>query len=123
MTRVLIVDDEQACRDSLRLLLSLEGFEVEVAADGGEAVEAGLRFVPEILVVDWMLRDQRDGLAVAAALRQVNPKLETIAVSGHPHADLESNLKGLAATQYLSKPFLPAELIEAVRRAAERLGG
>lgn len=122
MIRVLIVDDEQACRDSLKLLLSLENFDVEVAADGQEALEVGNRFSPEILLVDWMLRNRMDGLAVAAALREVNPKLETIAISGHPSADLELNVKGLPATQYLSKPFLPAELIEAVRQAAERLG-
>jgi len=122
MTSVLIVDDERACRDSLRLLLSLEGFEVEVAADGREAIEVGKRFAPEILVVDWMLRDRMDGLQVAAELREVNPKLETIAISGHPSADLESRIKTIPATGYLSKPFLPAELVEAVRQAADRLG-
>ena len=46
MTRILIVDDELVCRESLGALLSLQGFEVRTAADGSEATELGKIFPP-----------------------------------------------------------------------------
>ena len=118
MAKVLIVDDESACRESLHLLLSFEDFEVETAANVQEALEAGRRFVPDVLIVDWMLKDTMDGIQVAEAVRAVNPELQTIVITGYPSAELAARLKGFDCTDHLEKPFRPGELVAATHKAA-----
>lgn len=120
MTKVLIVDDEQACRDSLLLLLSFEDFEVRVAANAREAVAATVADVPDVLVVDWLLTGLMDGLQVIEAVRVANPKLQSVVVTGYLSAEIEARIKAVPGVQYLAKPFVPDELIAAVRRAAAR---
>jgi DNA-binding NtrC family response regulator len=118
VSKVLVVDDEQACRDSLRLLLSLEGFQVRVAAGAREAVAATVADAPDVLVVDWLLAGPMDGLQVIEAVRVANPKLQCVVVTGYLSAEVEARIKAVPGAQYLAKPFVPAELIAAVRRAA-----
>ncbi len=118
LAKVLIVDDEYACRDSLGLLLSLENFDVETAADAKEALDIGVSFAPDVLIVDWMLSDDTDGLQIAEALRAVNPNVQIIVVTGYPSDDLEARVEAIPAAQYITKPYRPGELIAATRRAA-----
>ncbi len=118
LAKVLIVDDEYACRDSLGLLLSLENFDVEMAADAKEALDIGVSFAPDVLIVDWMLGDETDGLQVAEALRAVDPNVQVIVVTGYPSDDLAARVGAIPAAQYMTKPYRPAELIAATRRAA-----
>ncbi len=118
VAKVLVVDDEYACRDSLGLLLSLEDFSVETASDAGEALAVATEFAPDVLIVDWMLSDDADGLDIAESLRATHPGLQTIVVTGYPSADLEARVKSIPRAQYLTKPYKPAELIAAARAAA-----
>lgn len=122
MKRVLVVNDEPACRDSLRMLLSLEGFEVEVAADGREALELAARFRPDVLVVDWVLKTNMDGLEVSESIQALNPEMHSVMVTGYPSVELEARVKALPGAQYLAKPFDPSDLIAAVRKAAAEGG-
>jgi len=119
MGKVLVVNDEAACRESLRLLLSLESFEVIVAADGEEAVAMGKDFLPDVLVVDWVLTGRIDGLQAAEALRAINPRMQVVVMTGYPSDDLETRVKAMPGFQYLAKPFIPAEMTAAVHKAAE----
>ena len=119
MTRVLVVDDEKACRDSLHLLLTTcTDFEVETAADAPAAVEASRRFRPDVLIVDWLLGGATDGLEVARAVRAVNPRVRTILITGFPSEELDARIEAVPAAEYLAKPFRPGELIAATKRAA-----
>src|SRR5215217_8269938 len=74
--RILVVDDEQAVRDSLRRALSLEGFDVELAGDGGEALAriAHDPSEPDALVLD-VLMPGVDGLEVCRRLRRDGSRL------------------------------------------------
>ncbi len=72
----------------------------------------------DVLIVDWMLSDDADGLDVAEALRAIHPDLQTIVVTGYPSDDLEARVGSIPAAQYLAKPYKPAQLITAVRTAA-----
>ena len=114
MVKVLVIDDEPAYRDSLRLLMPCEGFEVETAANAGEAFAAAARFQPDVLVVDWMLKDHTDGLEVAERMRQGHPDLRVIMITGYPTASLESRIRNTPGTQFLTKPFTLTDLIEAI---------
>lgn len=120
MAKILIVDDEPSCRDATRVLLSGEGFEVETAADGREALEAAKRFLPDVLLVDWMLRDKMDGLEVARAVRATIPGMRTIVITGYLSPDLEERIEQVPFTRHLTKPVPSGELIAAVRKAADR---
>jgi DNA-binding NtrC family response regulator len=118
MARVLIVDDERACRESAELLLSLEGFEVRTAATSQEGIELGNSYAPDVLVVDWMLASPVDGLQVLEALRRIHPTMQAVVITGYLSAELEAQIKALPGTQYLAKPFLSGELVAAVSKAA-----
>jgi DNA-binding response OmpR family regulator len=117
VTRILIVDDDQSCRESLRLLLSLENFDVAVAADGQEALALVKEYVPDVLLVDWKLSGPIDGLQVAEALRAIHPKVQVVVITGYPSAELEARVKSLPAFQYLRKPFSTSELLAGVHKA------
>ena len=118
MAKILIVDDEAECRESLRALLSLQGFDIEVAANGAEAVDLGRSFIPDVLVVDLVLGDEMDGIQIAEALRSLNPAMEVVMVTGYLTADLEARIKEGLRVRCLVKPVDPSELLLAVRQAA-----
>jgi DNA-binding response OmpR family regulator len=119
VAKVLIVDDEPACRESLRLLLlSLDEFQVSAVADGQEALSLAKQCAPDVLIADWKLPGEYNGLQVAAALRADNAGMRVIMITGYPSDELESQVKALPGYQYFSKPFVPGELLAAVRKAA-----
>ncbi len=120
MVRILIVDDEQGYRDPLRSMLSREGHEVRAAATGREALEIAADFAPEVVIVDWMLRDYRNGPELVETLRQRTPQAKTILITGYPAATLEARAAGIPACQFLAKPFTLGQLTAAIRAA---LGG
>ena len=117
MVKVLVIDDEPAFRDSLRLLMPCEGFEVETAANAREAFDVAARFEPDVLVVDWMLKDHTDGLEVAESMRPGHPNLRVIVITGYPTASLETRIRNTPATQFLTKPFTLSDLIDAIYAA------
>jgi len=117
MVKVLVIDDEPAYRDSLRLLMPCEGFEVETAANAREAFAAAARFQPDVLVVDWMLKDHSDGLDVAETMRGDHPELRVIVITGYPTASLEARIRSSPSTQFLTKPFTLSDLIDAIYAA------
>lgn len=114
MVKVLVIDDEPAYRESLRLLMPCEGFEVETAASAGEAFAVSARFQPDVLVVDWMLKDHTDGLEVAERMRQRQQDLRVIVITGYPTATLELRIRNTPCTQFLTKPFTLTDLIDAI---------
>jgi DNA-binding response OmpR family regulator len=119
MVKVLVIDDEPAYRDSLRLLMPCEGFEVETAANAQEAFDVADRFRPDVLIVDWMLKDRTDGLDIAEKLRGSLEHLRVIVITGYPTATLEARIRNSPATQFLTKPFTLSDLIDAIYAAVE----
>ena len=114
MTRIFIVDDEPSYRDSLELILSYEDYEVRTAADGVTALEAAVVFLPHILIVDWMLRGQMNGLGVAKTLLQSNPDLRTIVITGYATPQLVAQIERIKGAEMLAKPFGVDEILAAV---------
>ena len=68
-TRILVVDDEASIVDAVATALRYEGFEVEEATTGREALSAVARFDPDLIVLDWMLPDV-EGIEVGRKLRE-----------------------------------------------------
>ncbi len=117
MAKVLVVDDIDTYRHYLTLELQAQGHEVEMADTPQEAIAIGIESPPDVLVVDWMLNDEQNGLDVAEAIRATNPSLQTILITGYPSADLRR-----AAMErrlwFMKKPFSLEDIAVAVDKAA-----
>jgi DNA-binding NtrC family response regulator len=117
MARVLLVEDEQGLRSSLAALLSYNGHEVREASSAREAFAVADAFAPDIVVADWMLKNDLHGLDVLERLSGANPRLRTILITGFPSAQLrEAAVRG-GVTAFLEKPFDFATFERAVARA------
>jgi two-component system response regulator AtoC len=117
--RVLIVDDDDALRESLAMLLSAEGYELVAAADGDEAL---LRL--DESPVDVILCDLRmpgiDGFDLIPQLGRRLPGVPVILMSAHGTTDLAVEAIERGAYDYLAKPFQPSELLLMLRKTQER---
>ena len=120
--KILVVDDEQAVRESLRRALQLEGYEVELASDGAEAIERLERNAePDAIVLD-ILMPGVDGLEVTRRLRRKGSSVPILMLTAR--AAVDDRVAGLdaGADDYLVKPFALDEL-HARLRALLRRGG
>jgi DNA-binding response OmpR family regulator len=121
MTRqVLVVDDEPNIRELCRLYLEQEGFQVEEATDGIQAVSRALELRPALVVLDLMLPG-KSGFDVCRELREADIPVVMLTARG----DEVDKILGLelGADDYLTKPFSPRELVarvKAVLRRSER---
>lgn len=110
---ILLVEDEEAVRRSLTLLLRREGYAVLAAHDGAEALElaAGHAEGLDLLVTD-MVMPRMSGREVAESLSTTRPGLKVLFMSGYNERDLE-----LPSAQFIGKPFAIADLLQKVRQA------
>jgi DNA-binding response OmpR family regulator len=122
MVGILVVDDEYACRESLKMLLSLEGYRVSAATDGDEALALADENPPDLLIADWVLSGDYNGLQIAESLRMANPNLQVIIVTGYPSVELEARIKVLPCHSFMQKPFKPSEMLALVGKVLRRDG-
>jgi len=116
---VLVVDDDPPIRRMLERTLVAEGYRVESAADGGEALASVERFVPDLLVLDVAMPGL-DGLAVCVRLRRAGLALPILLLTARDAvADRVVGLDA-GADDYLVKPFASEELLARVRALLRR---
>jgi CheY-like chemotaxis protein len=114
---VLVIEDEAPLRANLARILSAEGYQVVVAADGDEGVQRVRETRPDAVICD-ILMPRLDGFGVLAALRS---RPETAAIpfifltASADKVDLARGLQS-GANEYVTKPFKIADLLAAVRR-------
>jgi two-component system response regulator MprA len=120
--KILVVDDERAVRESLRRALELEGYQVELAEDGEQALErvAGIA-APDAVILD-VLMPGIDGLEVCRRLRAEANAVPVLMLTAR--AEVDSRVAGLdaGADDYLPKPFALAELLARLRALLRRAG-
>ena len=119
--RILVVDDDAAVRESLGRALRLEGYEVELASDGAEALERldANGDDPDIVVLD-VLMPNVDGLEVCRTLRRTGSRLPVLMLTARD--EVSDRVAGLdaGADDYVVKPFALAELLARVRALLRR---
>ena len=119
--KVLVVDDDVAVRESLRRALRLEGYDVELAADGGEALQRleSNGDDPDLVVLD-VLMPNVDGLEVCRQLRRTGRRVPVLMLTARDEvADRVAGLDA-GADDYVVKPFALEELLARVRALLRR---
>ncbi|TML97931.1 MAG: response regulator transcription factor [Actinobacteria bacterium] len=118
---VLVVDDEATIRQALERALRLEGFAVETAAGGYEALDAVARRPPSVVVLDVTMPDL-DGVKVVRRLRDEGNDVPVCILSARD--DVKDRVAGLqaGADDYLVKPFALAELTARLQALLRRRG-
>jgi two-component system response regulator MprA len=117
--KVLVVDDEPQLRRALERALKLEGYAVEVAADGDEALAALGTASPDAIVLD-VLMPKRDGLSVCRELRDRGDRTPVLMLTARDA--VEDRVDGLdaGADDYVVKPFALEELLARLRALLRR---
>ncbi len=119
MTKVLLVDDEEMLRTSLRYALGKEGFLVATAADGTEALAQAESFRPDVILLDVMLPGV-DGFQVCRALRERADDTPVILLTAKDQLADRVNGLDLGADDYVTKPFNTRELVARVNAVLRR---
>jgi DNA-binding response OmpR family regulator len=118
--RILVVDDDDSMCRSLAAILTREGHEVIQAAGGAEACRICREENVDLAIVDLFMPD-KDGIETIMELRALARGMPIIAMSGGgadaARLDLLNAAELLGAGLSLEKPFTPAEMLEAVRKA------
>ena len=119
MASVLIVDDEPNIRRMLAALLAGEGYEVRDAPDGESGVAAATEVPPDAVLLDLMMPGALDGLATLARLRERDPELPVIMMSGRAGLSDAVRATKLGAYNFLEKPLSPESVLLALITALD----
>ena len=119
MRRVLVVDDEENLRLVVRSFLKREGYEVEVAASGEEALALVEAFGPDFILTDVRM-PRMGGLDLLATLKAKGSDATIIVMSAYGNIDLAIEAMKAGAYDYLQKPFKAEEVVLTLRKAEER---
>ena len=119
--RVLVVDDEPNLAEVVTMALRFQGFEVQTAASGREALAAVHRFKPHLMVLDVMLPDM-EGFEVAARLGAQRAGVPIVFLTARDAT--EDKVRGLSGggDDYMTKPFSLEELVARIRTILRRTG-
>src|SRR5438132_1791319 len=117
--RVLVVDDEQSRRKVLAATLQREGYEVQVASDGEEALGALDRDGADVVVTDLVM-PKMDGLSLLRKVVSSHPDVPVIVVTAHGRIDSAVEAMKAGAFDFVTKPFENAELKAIIAKAARQ---
>lgn len=117
--RILVVDDEEIARQNLMHVLGREGWQVDCAADGGQAM-ALLDANPYQLVLTDLRMPGMDGLALLHSIKERNSTIEVIVITAHASAGSAVEAMRAGAFFYIEKPFRIADVRKIVHEALEK---
>ncbi len=118
---ILVVEDEPSIAEVVSLYLRRAGYQVEVAGDGGRALQALEARIPDLVILDIML-PQVDGFGLTRWLRDRSDVPIIILTARRDEVDRIAGLE-LGADDYVVKPFSPQELVSRVRAVLRRTQG
>lgn len=116
---ILLVDDDRGVQETLEAILEFEGYQIEVAGDGIEALEKVEKERPDVILLDLML-PRMDGLTFADELerRGLRDSVGIIVVSADSRAT--QKIKRIEPDGYIPKPFNVGRLIDEVARVLDK---
>jgi CheY-like chemotaxis protein len=115
MRRILVIDDEPAIADVLRMLLEFRGHEVLVANDGSRGYATAQRQAPDVIVLDLMM-PVMDGFATLDALRSDERTVDipVVVLSALSSTEVKQRCQAMGVRTILQKPYKPEDLLRAV---------
>jgi CheY-like chemotaxis protein len=118
-TNVLVVDDEKTVCNSCRKILTQAGYRVEVASSGEEAIDKIKGNGFDVVITDWKM-PKMDGLEVTRRVKQEKPEMTVIVITGYPSVENTVEAIRSGASDFVTKPFTPEELSDAMLRALSK---
>ena len=117
---ILIVDDEPDIRDTISAVLNDEGYETICASNAQEAQAIMYKELPSLIILDiWMRDSSMDGLSLLNWIKDSNPEIPILMISGHGTVEIAVNAIKAGAYDFIEKPFKSEKLIFMVSRALE----
>ena len=120
--RILVVDDERSIVDAVATALRYEGYEVEEAYTGREALDAVTREEPDLIVLDWMLPDI-EGIEVGRRLRARGFKSAVLFLTAKDATENKVEALRAGGDDYVTKPFSLAEIVARTQAILRRTVG
>jgi two-component system nitrogen regulation response regulator NtrX len=118
--RILVIDDEAAIRDSMRMILEYEGYDFIGAPSGQEGIAAAERDRPDLVFLDIKMPGM-DGMEVLSRIRTLNADLPVVIISGHGTVATAVEATKLGAFDFIEKPLASERILVTIRNAlAER---
>lgn len=116
--RILVIDDDSAIRDTMRMILEYEGYECLTAGSGAEGLTAAERESPDLVFLDIKMPGM-DGLETLSRLRGMNDALPVVIVSAHGTASTALEAGRLGAFRFIEKPLSKDYVLDAIREGLE----
>jgi two-component system OmpR family response regulator len=120
--RILVVDDEDSIVDAVATALRYEGYHVEEASTGRDALAAVARLEPDLVVLDWMLPDI-EGIEVGRRLRAQGFKTAVLFLTAKDATENKVEALRAGGDDYVTKPFSLAEIVARVQAILRRSTG
>jgi DNA-binding NtrC family response regulator len=114
IARILLIDDDKNIRQTLSIVLQEEGYFVDTAENGKEAVEKSYANFYNLAIVDWRLPDV-DGTILITQLKETTPKMAKIMLTGYPSMNNAIEAVNQHADAFLVKPVAVEELLKKIR--------
>lgn len=121
--RILLVDDEQDIIDMISYNLEKEGYEIETATNGRDAIDIAEKFMPDLILLDVMMPGM-DGMETCVEMRSIDSLKHTIIAFLTARGEDYSQIAGFeaGADDYISKPIKPRVLISRIQALLRRKG-
>ncbi|HUL72534.1 MAG TPA: response regulator, partial [Vicinamibacterales bacterium] len=116
--RILVVDDEPAIRDTMRMILEYEGYDVLLAGSGQEGLTVAERETPDLVFLDIKMPGL-DGLEVLSRLRGLYEALPVVIISAHGTTAAALEAGRLGAFRFIEKPLSKDYVLDAIREGLE----
>ncbi len=117
MARILVIDDEQYILLMLKKMLEKAGYDVDIAINGEEGLRYYEKYPADLIITDIVM-PEKEGLETIRELKNHNPDIKIIAISGGGRVDAKEYLESarlFGASKVFSKPFAQGEIVNAVQ--------
>ena len=123
--KILVMDDEDIIRESMREILSFAGYEVEFAKDGKEAIEAYVRSTEigkpfDIVIMDLTIPGGMGGKEAIGRLKEISPEIKAIVSSGYSNDPVMANFKDYGFEAAVTKPYKVKDIVDTLYEVIKR---
>ena len=117
--RILVIDDDATVRRSLEVALKKNGYDVDVAETGKEAIRKSKAKLYNLALVDLRLPDM-DGIELLTAVREAVPKMIKIIITGYPSLENAIEAVNRGADGYMVKPYSMEDLLQKIKEQLQK---